>query len=84
MEKETNLPPKKGQNDYSRRIFILGIEVIFYFGIPAIIGALVSKWLKVRYPDQNYWTFIILGVTYFLSWFIVFWRYKAIKNKYNK
>lgn len=76
---------EKAKKDYGTRVFLFGLEVIFYFGAPAVLGTILGKWIERMHPEKgNGPTIAILFATYILSWTIVFFRFRAIRKKYNK
>ena len=60
---------------FTTRIFWLMFEMIFIFGIPAVIAVYLAKKLSATNTDMN-WSAIFLFVSFVLSWFIVGMKYK--------
>ena len=60
---------------FTTRIFWLMFEMIFIFGIPAVITVYLAKKLSTTNTDMN-WSAIFLFVSFVLSWFIVGMKYK--------
>ncbi len=60
---------------FTTRIFWLMFEMIFIFGIPAVIAVYLAKKLSATNTDMN-WSAIFLFVSFVLSWFIVGIKYK--------
>ena len=60
---------------FTTRIFWLMFEMIFIFGIPAVIAVYLAKKLSTTNTDMN-WSAIFLFVSFVLSWFIVGMKYK--------
>lgn len=73
---------KKQRQKYTNRIFFLGLEIIFYFGIPAVLGVWIGNMVDKKY-NLNI-NIPILFATYIISWIIVFLRYKSIKKSFKK
>ncbi|MEX2405154.1 MAG: hypothetical protein WD579_00965 [Candidatus Paceibacterota bacterium] len=74
MEKE-----KKGElkGEYARlqtRAFSIMIEVIFIFGIPALLAV----WIGGMLSEGNTATYILLVVAFILSWVILSFRIKKV------
>lgn len=69
---------KNQRQKYTNKFFMLGIEIIFYFGIPAFLGMLIGNYIKEKY-ELNLYIPILFG-TYILSWAIVLIRYRSIKK----
>ncbi len=60
---------------FTTRIFWLMFEMIFIFGIPAVIAVYLAKKLSATNTDMN-WSAIFLFVSFVFSWFIVAMKYK--------
>lgn len=60
---------------FTTRIFWLMFEMIFIFGIPAVIAVYLAKKLSAANTDMN-WSAIFLFVSFVFSWFIVGIKYK--------
>lgn len=60
---------------FTTRIFWLMFEMIFIFGIPAVIAVYLAKKLSATNTDMN-WSAIFLFVSFVFSWFIVGIKYK--------
>ncbi|MEX0935244.1 MAG: hypothetical protein WDZ70_02880 [Candidatus Paceibacterota bacterium] len=74
MEKE-----KKGElkGEYARlqtRAFSIMIEVIFIFGIPALLAV----WIGGMLSEGNTATYILLVVAFILSWVILSFRIRKV------
>lgn len=69
---------KNQRQKYTNKFFTLGIEIIFYFGIPAFLGVVIGNYVKEKY-GLNLDIPILFG-TYIISWIIVFLRYRSIKR----
>lgn len=61
------------------KIFILGLEILAYFSIPAVLGVFVGKWVEKKYGVDI--TIPLLFVTYIISWGIVAMRYRSITKQ---
>jgi ABC-type transport system involved in Fe-S cluster assembly fused permease/ATPase subunit len=78
-------PETQTSKDYSTRMFMFALELIPYFGIPAIIGLYANKKIIGVYPDTSFpITAVIFLFTYILSWVLVVKRYQSIKRQIKK
>ncbi len=74
---------KKNQRQkYTNKIFFLGLEIIVYFGLPAVFGIVLGDFLEKKY-NLNANIPILFG-TYIVSWVIVFFRYRNISKNFKK
>ena len=82
MQQDKNTGTKK---DFGHRMFIFGLEIILYFGIPAFGGAFLGKYLEKVYGGNGArFTVPILIFTYIFSWCLVVFRYRMIKRQTKK
>lgn len=61
------------------KIFMLGLEILAYFSIPAVLGVFVGKWVEKEY-GINIMIPLLFG-TYIISWGIVVVRYRSITKQ---
>lgn len=84
MDTETNKDahsPTPDVHRYGTRMFLFALELIPIFGIPAIIGVFLSKWVRATYPGTGTGTTVaILFVLYTLSWIVVFLRFRSLRK----
>lgn len=72
----------QSSQDYSTRLFLFALELIPYFGVPAIIGYVVNRRVEEMYPESGILpTVAIFFSTYLCSWIIVIARYRSITRK---
>ncbi len=75
----------KNTPDYSSQMFWFALELIPYFGVPAILGLFLNKKIETLYPKFGIAaTATIFFVTYSISWVIVVLRYRSIKRLHQK
>lgn len=67
---------------YGTRMFFLGLEIVGYFAVPAILGVFVGKFVEKKYEIDI--TIPLLFVTYIISWSIVAIRYRMIQKQLRK
>lgn len=73
---------KKSSQDYSTRLFLFALELIPYFGLPALIGYFVHKRVELLYPNAGFLaTFGIFFTSYVVSWVIVIVRYRSVTRQ---
>lgn len=68
------------ENKYARlqtRAFSIVIEIIFIFGLPALLAV----WIGGLLSDEKTTTYILLAIAFILSWVILFLRIKAINTR---
>lgn len=74
----------KKRDSFRTRIYMLMIEVIFIFGIPAAIGLLAGKKLDAHHSTGNTITLSILACTFILSWIVVVVKYRKASRELKK
>jgi hypothetical protein len=75
----------KSSEQYSTRMFLFALELIPYFGVPALVGLYVNKRILESYPETNVpVTALIFISTYICSWVLVVIRYRSIKSQLKK
>ncbi len=75
----------QSKQDYSTRIFLFALELIPYFGLPAIIGFFANKRVQELYPESGIpATIAIFFTTYMFSWLIVIARYRSVTRHMKK
>ena len=72
-----------GKNDkYTNSIFRLAGEIAFIFGFPVIIAAFIGTKLDAEHFSGKKYTFILLAVSFILSWALFIRKYlKITKGK---
>jgi len=81
MQANSDTPQKttRTREEYSTRIFLFALELIPYFGIPALIGYFINDWLQQSYPGLGLaGTVGVFVTTYIFSWIVVIARYRSI------
>jgi len=75
-----NIDLHKKRESYRNQFFILGLEIIAYFALPAVLGVLLGKKIDSVYGTEPVFLLVSLGVSYVLSWSIFFWRLGRVKK----
>jgi hypothetical protein len=81
-EKLTEL--KKRQAHYQSRAFRLVIEVLFIFGVPALIAVLVGRKLDQVFETGKMIVSVLLVIAFFSSWAILFYVFRNINREMTK
>lgn len=79
LEEKQNL--YKNREYYRNQFFMLGLELIVYFGAPAALGVFLGKKLDFHLGTGPLFLVICLVVAYIISWFIFSLRLRHIKRK---
>ena len=72
---------KKEKEKFTTRVFWLGLQVAFIFGIPAALGAILGTHLDKIYSTGKKITSVILFFTFIFSWIITIQRYQRINKE---
>lgn len=67
---------KQLRERFITKMMILGLEVIGFFGIPAVIGVLIIKSQNITGPIR----FIIFGVAFAISWILFLRRVRVMST----
>lgn len=65
------------------KTFRLMFRVLVIFGLPALAGYWVGKWVDTTYDMRPYGTLMVLGVTFAFSWALVIRMYLQITKEYR-
>jgi F0F1-type ATP synthase assembly protein I len=79
LQKEQEL--KKKREFYRNQFFVMGLEIIVYFALPAVLGILLGKKLDAYFGTEFVFVLISLAVAYVLSWTIFLFRLRHVKKK---
>ena len=75
----------QASQDYSTRVFLMALELIPAFGVPAIIGFFLNRLVLNSYPNPGAAaTATFFFIMYPASWVFVIKRYRAIKKMQKK
>jgi uncharacterized membrane protein (DUF485 family) len=75
---------KEKKDKYITKIFWLCLQIAFIFGIPAVGGAFLSRFLKNKYPNNDYISTLVLFGCFIFSWVIVIIYFNYLKKKLKK
>lgn len=68
----------------SNKTFLLALSLIGIFGVPAIIGFFVGRWVDSTYDMRPYGSMAVLAVTLIFSWILVIRMYLKLTNEYKR
>lgn len=74
---------KKQRDVYTHKLFLLMLEFLFVFGVPAALAVYFGKALDAG-TGQRTWTITLAISAFVLSWIIVIFRIRSIMSKLNK
>lgn len=78
----TEISPQKGKNVYAFAFAIVG-ELTVVIAVPAVLAAILGKWLDARYATWPRYMYGCLLAAMFLSTYIILKRAKALKAVYD-
>ena len=74
----------EAREKYITKTFWLSFQVIFIFGIPAIIGTIIGMKIDSRYNTHRLFTVLILLGTFIFSWIIIAIQYRHLNKELKK
>lgn len=66
------------KNKLHNRLYMMMIEIIFIFGVPALIAVFVGGKIDTSLSSGRQWTIIALVIAFVLSWVFLIMRVKKI------
>lgn len=72
---------KKQKEDHTTKIFWLGLQIAFIFGVPAVAGALIGAKFDAAYGSGRKITSVILAAAFVFSWVWVIAKYRSLNKK---
>ena len=66
------------KEDLHTKTFHLMLKILVIFGVPAIIGFFVGRYIDTRFDIRPNGSLMVLGVTFITSWLITIRMYKNI------
>lgn len=80
--------PKKNPGPERRKLetkaFWIAFEMIFIFGVPAVLAVLGSRWLISEEVVDEWALYAALGLAFVLSWVIVFYRVRKLSAEFKQ
>lgn len=71
---------KERREEFRTRIFVMMIEILYIFGLPAILSFVVGRKLDTYYSSGKKITLILLAFAFILSWVMVVIKYQKLKK----
>ena len=75
---------EKRREALTHKTFILSLSVLGIFGVPAIIGFFVGRWVDVSYGVRPYGSMAVLAVTFLFSWVLIIRLYLKLTKEFAK
>lgn len=72
---------KKERDTLQHRLFLLILEIAFWFGIPAFGAFFLGNFLDGRYETGHRYLILLLITAFVLSWIAIIWRLKSITKR---
>ncbi len=60
------------------KLYMMMIEIIFIFGIPAVVGFFLGKFLDTTFGTGRTWSIIVLLFAFIISWIYLIARVRKI------
>jgi hypothetical protein len=60
--------------------FYIAFETLFIFGVPAVVGVYLGRWIISSYGVGAWVLYFILGSTFILSWVVFLARVKRVSQ----
>ena len=71
----------KKRDALRHRMFLLILEIAFWFGIPAFGAFFLGNYMDGRRGDGHMYLIIFLIIAFVLSWIAILWRIKTLTAK---
>ena len=79
-QKLEELKEKRSQQQH--KIYLIAIEIIFIFGIPAVVAVFVANWINESFSiDRTLALIVLLLLAFVSSWVILFARLKKVNKE---
>ncbi|MBU0660735.1 hypothetical protein KKG22_00980 [Patescibacteria group bacterium] len=65
------------------KTFVSMIKILFIFGIPALIGFFVGRYMDKTYDISPYGSLVTLACTFILSWLMTIRLYMSISQNFR-
>lgn len=72
---------KNTRESIRTKTFVLMLEMVVIFGLPAILAVVIGKQIDLYYNSGKVGTFIALGCAFLFSWFLVIRKYQKINRE---
>lgn len=69
------------RDKYVHNLFWLGLKIAAIFAVPAVLAALLGRYLDGMYSDGKVFTIVCLVIAFTLSWLIVVREFSKINKK---
>jgi hypothetical protein len=71
------------KEELTHKTFLLMFRILIIFGIPAIVGFFIGKYLDTTYDIRPYGTLGILLTTFLFSWLLTIRMYINIRKEFK-
>ncbi|PIR74380.1 MAG: hypothetical protein COU35_02940 [Candidatus Magasanikbacteria bacterium CG10_big_fil_rev_8_21_14_0_10_47_10] len=75
---------RKKKEQLGHTSFIMALQLIFVFGLPAVAALLLGKWLNDSTSIAPYGTLLTGGLAFALSWAIVIRMYQRLTRSFKE
>jgi len=72
---------EKERDAYVHNLFWLGLKIAAIFAVPAVLAALLGRYLDGMYSDGNVFTILCLVTAFVFSWAVVIRQFSKINKK---